>query len=103
MRFLRARAGSYEKAIDLLREDLTWRQSFRPHKLRAEHVEEESKTGKMRVAQQLDRHGRAVVVMHGTYENTKDYEGQINVSPARVAPLSLNLAPLSAPPHARIP
>lgn len=76
-RFLRARVGYYDRAIKLLQDDIAWRTSFKPHNISATDVEDESRTGKMRVSERLDRFGRPVIVMHALYENTKTYDGQI--------------------------
>jgi len=77
IRFLRARGGDVYKATELVKEDLAWRASYRPQDLRCRWIETQATTGKMRVSDTYDVHGRPVIVMHHKYENSKDETGQV--------------------------
>ena len=76
-RFLTARDDNVAKAKALLLDALAWRRRRRPHVIDYAEMERESRTGKLRVAESLDRWGRPVVVFDNTVQNTKDSAAQL--------------------------
>jgi hypothetical protein len=70
-RYLRARQFDQVKAKKLLLESLTWRLAYHPERITAAEVEHECATGKIRVLQQLDVHGRPIIVMDSSRENNQ--------------------------------
>ena len=76
-RFLVARDDDVKKAAKLLREALTWRLTRRPHHVDYAELDRELVTGKLRVAAQLDKYGRPVVIFDNSVQNTKDAGAQL--------------------------
>lgn len=58
-------------------DSFTWRAAYRPDLIRASEVESECVTGKIRVLPQRDRHGRPIIVMDSSRENSKGHESQV--------------------------
>lgn len=76
-RYLRARNFDQKKSKQLLLESFTWRAAYKPHLLRAADVEAEHNTGKILVLPQRDRHGRPIIVMDSSRENSKTHDSQV--------------------------
>ena len=70
-RFLTARANNPAEAKQLLLKGLEWRARRIPASYDYKELELEGRTGKMRVSG-LDRHGRAVVVLDFSAQNTRN-------------------------------
>jgi len=68
MRFLRARNLDVKKGTELITEDIEWRSTYRPQDIRANDIEFQATTGKMRVSPLRDRFNRPVVVMHTSFD-----------------------------------
>lgn len=79
IRFLRARNFVIADATHMIKEECEWRSKFKPHEIRADDIEGESVTGKSRIADYPDKHGRPVIIMHPLYENTKNYDKQLQL------------------------
>jgi hypothetical protein len=85
LRYLRARGFEQCKAMAMLRDTLTWRQTNAIHELvpakqnlaAFDIVSREAATGKMFVLPKLDSLGRAVIVMRPGLENSEDVDGNI--------------------------
>ncbi|KAJ2458918.1 hypothetical protein GGI02_005949, partial [Coemansia sp. RSA 2322] len=75
-RYVRARKGVYEETKRALRKTIEWRAAVRPHALRPDAVEDESRTGKM-YFNGFDKLSRPVIYMYNHRQNTKDADGQI--------------------------
>lgn len=75
--YLRARNFDLAKSKKLMLETLTWRLAYGPSRITAGEVEKECATGKIRVLPDLDRHGRPIIVMDSSRENTKGHESQL--------------------------
>lgn len=65
-----------KKALKLLKETIEWRSEVRPDLLRAGPLEDEARTGKIK-RPGLDRHGRPLLILDNTVENTSEQEGQM--------------------------
>jgi len=77
-RYLRARQFDQVKAKKLLLESLAWNVTYQPERITAASVEHECVTGKIRVLQELDIHGRPIIVMDSSRENNhKQHESNI--------------------------
>lgn len=77
LRYLRARAGSVDKAEEMLRATLSWREAMRPEQIFWADIRDEAKTGKLFIRTQKDKGGRWVLVMRPRNENTRCHDGQI--------------------------
>ena len=77
LRYLRARSWDLNRAEEMLRATLVWRESVKPEEIRWEAIEGEAKTGKLFNMELQDREGRHVLVMRPANENTSSHEGQI--------------------------
>ena len=75
-RYLVARNGDCKKASAMLLDMLRWRREHRPQVFRAAEFENEGLTGKVRLTGK-DRHGRPVIVLDNTVENTRDVDAQM--------------------------
>lgn len=77
-RILRARKFNHDEALELALQILKWRKKERPDLLRADKdLELECCTGKARVADEFDRHGRPLLVLDSSAENTSDPKKQV--------------------------
>ncbi|KAJ1855045.1 hypothetical protein GGH12_004414 [Coemansia sp. RSA 1822] len=75
-RYVRARKGVYEDTKKALRKSIEWRAATRPHALRPDVVEIESRTGKM-YFNGFDKLSRPVIYMYNHRQNTKEPDNQI--------------------------
>ncbi|KAJ2550306.1 hypothetical protein EV175_004122 [Coemansia sp. RSA 1933] len=75
-RYVRARKGVYEDTKKALRKTIEWRASTRPHALRPDVVEIESRTGKMYL-NGFDKFSRPIIYMYNHRQNTKEADNQI--------------------------
>ena len=76
-RFLTARENDVVKAKKLLQQAVDWREEREPFVHDYAELEREGRTGKVRVAEDVDRWGRSVVVFDNTVQNTKDDEANM--------------------------
>ncbi|KAK9162920.1 hypothetical protein Syun_003822 [Stephania yunnanensis] len=76
-RYLRARNWNVMKATKMLKETLKWRHEYKPEKICWEEVAHEAETGKIYRSNFKDKHGRPVLVMRPSCQNTKSTKGQI--------------------------
>ncbi|KAJ2800836.1 hypothetical protein H4R20_003915 [Coemansia guatemalensis] len=75
-RYVRARKGDYEDTKRALRKTIEWRAATRPHALRPDVVEIESRTGKM-YFNGFDKTSRPVIYMYNHRQNTREADNQI--------------------------
>ncbi|XVF36754.1 hypothetical protein REPUB_Repub19eG0085400 [Reevesia pubescens] len=76
-RYLRARNWNVKKATKMLKETLKWRAEYKPEEIRWEEVAHEAETGKIYRSNYIDKHGRTVLVMRPSCQNSKSTKGQI--------------------------
>ncbi|CAL0317878.1 unnamed protein product [Lupinus luteus] len=76
-RYLRARNWHVKKAAKMLKQSLKWRAEYKPEEIRWEDVALEAETGKIYRSNYTDKHGRTVLVMRPSRQNTKSTKGQI--------------------------
>ncbi|KAG7973930.1 hypothetical protein I3843_06G020400 [Carya illinoinensis] len=76
-RYLRARNWNVKKASKMLKDSLKWRLEYKPEEIRWEEVAHEAETGKIYRSTSIDKHGRPVLVMRPSRQNTKSTKGQI--------------------------
>eukprot|EP00041_Stephanoeca_diplocostata_P010771 m.172516 g.172516 ORF g.172516 m.172516 type:complete len:301 (+) comp18288_c0_seq1:184-1086(+) len=75
-RYLKARNGNLQKALKMVTRTTEWRSEQRPDLYRAADYETEALTGKVRHGG-IDRHGRPILVLDNTVENTKSVTKQL--------------------------
>ncbi|KAJ2779761.1 hypothetical protein H4R18_003832 [Coemansia javaensis] len=75
-RYIRARKGVYEDTRRALRKTIEWRAATRPHALRPDVVEIESRTGKMYL-NGFDLLSRPIIYMYNHRQNTREPDNQI--------------------------
>ncbi|KAF2291520.1 hypothetical protein GH714_025092 [Hevea brasiliensis] len=92
-RHLRARNYSVKKATKMLKETLKWRAEYKPEEIRWEEVAREAETGKIYRTNYIDKHGRTVLVMRPSCQNTKSTKGQIRYLVYCMENAILNLSP----------
>ncbi|WCJ44509.1 Sec14p-like phosphatidylinositol transfer family protein [Euphorbia peplus] len=92
-RHLRARNWNVKKATKMLKETLKWRAQYKPEEIRWEEVAHEAETGKIYRTSYLDKHGRTILVMRPSRQNTKSTKGQIKYLVYCMENAILNLAP----------
>ncbi len=92
-RILRARKFDVNKALKLCAVNLKYFFGDKPFLIEAEKIEVEAKTGKTRVGG-IDRHGRPVVVLDNSAENTSDPVNQMRFL---MFNMELSLASMSPP------
>ncbi|KAJ9167045.1 hypothetical protein P3X46_021727 [Hevea brasiliensis] len=92
-RHLRARNWSVKKATKILKETLKWRAQYKPEEIRWEEVAREAETGKIYRTNYVDRHGRTVLVMRPSCQNSKSTKGQIRYLVYCMENAILNLSP----------
>ncbi|XP_038716601.1 phosphatidylinositol transfer protein 3-like isoform X2 [Tripterygium wilfordii] len=76
-RYLRARNWNIKKATKMLKGTLKWRAEYKPEEIRWEEIACEGETGKICRTNFIDKHGRTVLVMRPSCQNTKSTKGQI--------------------------
>jgi hypothetical protein len=77
-RILRARKYNHSDALELAEATVVWRIERRPDLLRGtKDIEIECCTGKARLGPDFDRHGRPMLLLDSSAENTKDADKQI--------------------------
>ena len=77
-RILRARKFDAKESLELASQILTWRIKERPDLMRAsEELEKECCTGKARLGAEFDRHGRPILILDSSVENTSDPRKQV--------------------------
>ncbi|XP_052190905.1 uncharacterized protein LOC127800368 [Diospyros lotus] len=76
-RHLRARSWNVKKAIKMIKETLKWRGKYKPEEIRWDEVAKEAETGKIYRSTYVDKHGRTVLVMRPSCQNSKSVKGQI--------------------------
>ncbi|XP_038703074.1 phosphatidylinositol transfer protein 3-like [Tripterygium wilfordii] len=76
-RHLRARNWNIKKATKMLKGTLKWRAEYKPEEIRWEEIACEAETGKIYRTNFIDKHGRSVLVMRPSCQNTKSTKGQI--------------------------
>uniref|UniRef100_A0A2K2AHT4 CRAL-TRIO domain-containing protein n=1 Tax=Populus trichocarpa TaxID=3694 RepID=A0A2K2AHT4_POPTR len=75
--YLRARNWNAKKALKMLKETLKWRAAHKPEEIRWEEVAHEAQTGKIYRSNYFDKHGRTVLAMRPSCQNSKSIKGQI--------------------------
>jgi hypothetical protein len=77
-RILRARKFNAEDSLELAVQILEWRLKERPDLMRAsDELEKECCTGKARLGTEFDRHGRPILILDSSAENTSDPKKQV--------------------------
>ncbi|KAF8024895.1 hypothetical protein BT93_F1903 [Corymbia citriodora subsp. variegata] len=76
-RHLRARNWNVKKATKMLKDTLKWRSGYKPEEIRWEDIAQEAETGKIYRSNYVDKHGRTVLVMRPSHQNSKSTKGQI--------------------------
>ncbi|KAL4278252.1 hypothetical protein GQ457_03G033090 [Hibiscus cannabinus] len=92
-RYLRARNWNVKKATKMLKETLKWRAEYKPEEIRWEEIAHEAETGKIYRSNYADKHGRTVLVMRPSCQNTKSTKGQIRYLVYCMENAILNLPP----------
>lgn len=92
-RHLRARNWNVKKATKMLKETLKWRSDYKPEEIRWEDIAHEAETGKIYRSNYFDKHGRAVLVMRPSCQNSKSTKGQIKYLVYCMENAILNLPP----------
>ncbi|KAJ8771603.1 hypothetical protein K2173_026780 [Erythroxylum novogranatense] len=92
-RYLRARNWNVKKATKMLKETLKWRAKYKPEEIRWEEIAHEAETGKIYRSNYMDKHGRTVLVMRPSCQNTKSTKGQIRYLVYCMENAVLNLPP----------
>ncbi|XP_050376721.1 uncharacterized protein LOC126794113 [Argentina anserina] len=92
-RHLRARNWNVKKATKMLKDTLKWRAEYRPEEIRWEDVAREAETGKIYRSNYVDKHGRPVLVMRPSCQNSKSTKGQIRYLVYCMENAILNLPP----------
>lgn len=76
-RYLRARGWNVKKAARMMKESIKWRLEYKPEQIRWEEVAHEAETGKLYRSPYTDKHGRTVLVMRPSRQNSKSTRAQI--------------------------
>ncbi|CAI0447714.1 unnamed protein product [Linum tenue] len=76
-RYLRARNWNVKKATKMLKDTIKWRAEYKPEDIRWDEIAKEAETGKIYRSSCTDKHGRPVLVMRPSRQNTKSTKGQI--------------------------
>ncbi|CAK7347106.1 unnamed protein product [Dovyalis caffra] len=92
-RYLRARNWNVKKALKMLKETLKWRATYKPEEIRWEEVAHEAQTGKIYRSNYVDKHGRTVLVMRPSCQNSNSIKGQIKYLVYCMENAILNLPP----------
>ncbi|RDX62459.1 Random slug protein 5, partial [Mucuna pruriens] len=91
--YLRARNWNVKKAVKMLKLTLKWREEYKPEEIRWEDVAHEAETGKIYRSSYIDKHGRTVLVMRPSHQNSKSTKGQIKYLVYCMENAILNLPP----------
>ncbi|MED6132880.1 hypothetical protein PIB30_022959 [Stylosanthes scabra] len=92
-RHLRARNWNVKKAVKMLKQTLKWRAEYKPEEIRWEDVAQEAETGKIYRTDYVDKHGRTVLVMRPSRQNSKSIKGQVKYLVYCMENAILNLPP----------
>ncbi|KAG7981012.1 hypothetical protein I3843_05G211200 [Carya illinoinensis] len=92
-RYLVARNWNVKKASKMLKDSLKWRLEYKPEEIRWEEVAHEAETGKIYRSTSIDKHGRTVLVMRPSRQNSKSTKGQIKYLVYCMENAILNLPP----------
>ncbi|KAK4276798.1 hypothetical protein QN277_014905 [Acacia crassicarpa] len=92
-RHLRARNWNVNKAVKMLEQTLKWRASYKPEEIQWEEVSHEAETGKIYRSNYIDKHGRTVLVMRPSRQNSKSTKEQIKYLVYCMENAILNLPP----------
>lgn len=92
-RYLTARNWNVKKATKMLKDSLKWRSEYKPEEIRWEEVAHEAETGKIYRSNYIDKHGRTVLVMRPSFENSKSTKGKIRYLVYCMENAVLNLRP----------
>ncbi|KAL6984194.1 hypothetical protein U1Q18_017571 [Sarracenia purpurea var. burkii] len=76
-RYLRARNWNVKKATKMIKDTLKWRLEYKPEEIRWDEVAREAETGKIYRSNYADKHGRTVLVMRPSCQNSKSTKSQI--------------------------
>ncbi|CAL5386094.1 unnamed protein product [Camellia sinensis] len=76
-RYLKARNWNVKKATKMLKDTLKWRLEYKPEEIRWDEVAREAETGKIYRSKYADKHGRPVLVMRPSCQNSKSTKAQI--------------------------
>lgn len=76
-RYLRASNWNVKKATKILKETIKWRLEYKPEEIRWDEVAHEAETGKLYVSNYTDKHGRTVIVMRPSRQNTNSTKEQM--------------------------
>lgn len=76
-RYLRSQNWNVKKAAQMLKQSLKWREEYKPDEIRWEEVSEEAETGKMYRPNYCDKHGRSVLVIKPSRQNSKSIKQQV--------------------------
>lgn len=76
-RYLRARGWNVKKAAKMMQESIKWRLEYKPAEIRWDEVAHEAETGKVYRSPYTDKHGRTVLVMRPSRQNSKSTKAQI--------------------------
>ncbi|KAI4307364.1 hypothetical protein L6164_030564 [Bauhinia variegata] len=92
-RYLIARNWNVKKATKMLKETVKWRAEYKPEEIRWEDIAHEAETGKIYRSNYIDKHGRTVLVMRPSRQNSKSIKGQIKYLVYCMENAILNLPP----------
>ncbi|XP_062145696.1 uncharacterized protein LOC133853699 isoform X2 [Alnus glutinosa] len=92
-RYLWARNWNVKKATKMLKDSLKWRLTYKPEEICWEDVAHEAETGKIYRSNSIDKHGRTVLVMRPSRQNSKSTKGQIKYLVYCMENAVLNLSP----------
>ena len=76
-RFCRARQFKFDKICSMINDYFTWRNTHLPDRIRWRDVMDQCVTGKVRIADEPDRFGRPILILHNEYENSTDYPNML--------------------------
>ncbi|KAE9603885.1 putative CRAL-TRIO lipid binding domain, CRAL/TRIO domain-containing protein [Lupinus albus] len=93
-RYLSSRNWNVQKAAQMLKLSLKWREEYKPEEICWEDIADEAATGKMYRSNYNDKHGRTVLVIRPRNQlNTKTIQGQIKYFVYCMENATLNLPP----------
>ncbi|XP_031374743.1 phosphatidylinositol transfer protein 3-like isoform X2 [Punica granatum] len=92
-RYLSARNWNVKKATKMLKDTLKWRSDYKPEEIRWEDIAHEAETGKIYRSNYIDKHGRTVLIMRPSRQNSKSTRGQIRYLVYCMENAILNLPP----------
>ncbi|TXG52851.1 hypothetical protein EZV62_022020 [Acer yangbiense] len=76
-RYLTGRNWNVKKATKMLKETLKWRAEYKPEEILWDEVAHEAETGKTYISNNVDKHGRTVLILRPGCQNSKSTKGQI--------------------------